>query len=168
MRCERYSGGAGGAVYPGGKRRGRGKRGCRGGTFGRVSLFFRVVLVWRMRGWGVMRCARWRVFSYPGVRRASAGAGVKRCCGVIAECGGGLGGSRRGLVVRVPRVGGFLVYPRVRGRNGVGTFSRVTGWWCSAAGWCGRRRRAQGVMKCERYARGLQCWWRAAGQSTPG
>ena len=25
----------------------------------------------------------------------------------------------------VPRAGGFLVYPRVRGRNGVGTFSRV-------------------------------------------
>lgn len=36
------------------------------------------------------------------------GVGVKRCCGVIAACGGGLGGSRRGWVVRVPRVAGYL------------------------------------------------------------
>lgn len=90
MRCERYSGAGGWSSLPGGKRRGRGKRGCRGGTFGRVRLFFRVVLVWRMRGWGVMRCARWRVFSYPGVREREssgyrvAGSSGGRGCDVLA------------------------------------------------------------------------------------
>ena len=46
--------------------------------------------------------------------------------------------------VGVPRAGGFLVYPRVRGgevlqgeRIQGGGFSRVTGWWCSAAGGAG-------------------------------
>ena len=39
---------------------------------------------------------------------------------------------------------GFWFTRRVRERNGVGTFSRVMGWWwCSAAGWCGRRQPAR-------------------------
>ena len=112
MRCERYSGAGGWSSLPGGKRRGRGKRGCRGGTFGRVRLFFRVVLVWRMRG--VMRCARWRVFSYPGVRRASAGGGWCRWCEVDGRRPGS-GGCRIGGFSRVTAGGGVLLLVRACG-----------------------------------------------------
>ena len=65
MRCERYSGG-GWSSLPGGKRRGRGKRGCRGGTFSRVTAGAPAAGGWWVGSRGEEAGAG--VVVYPGVR----------------------------------------------------------------------------------------------------
>ena len=86
-----------------------------------------------------------------GVMNSPRYAGNGRRAGRLAALGAGYGSLPRGKEEKeeagsavVSSAGGgagfrgrAVVYPLVRERNGVGTFSRVMGWWCSAAGWCG-------------------------------
>lgn len=120
--------GGGWSSLPGGKRRGRGKRGCRGGTFGRV----------RSTG-GVRRACR----------RAEEEAGTFSRVTAGAPAAGGWWVGSRGEEAGA----GVVVYPGVRERGGwvqggmnwndtAGERGRWCG-WC-AVGWSqARKRRVQ-------------------------
>ena len=137
--------GGGWSSLPGGKRRGRGKRGCRGGTFGRVrstggvrracrraeeeaGTFSRVTAGAPAAGGWCRWCARWVVAGQE-TEGAVVGVSRVRSTGGVRE----KRGSRHGAGCER----GFLVYPGVRragaqeeggGRAaGSGGFSRVTG-----------------------------------------